>query len=62
MERSLSTRNAGEMREREAANRREPSLKKCHVIRHVIKMTPDTRHLGSVFTRRKQQYVQVHRN
>jgi hypothetical protein len=32
----------------EAADRRESSVNKCHVITHVMKMTPDTRHLGSV--------------
>jgi hypothetical protein len=48
MERSLSTRNSREIRGREAADHRESSVKKRHVIRRVMKMTPDIRHLGSV--------------
>ena len=48
MERSLSTRNPREIRGCEAADRRESSVKKCHVISRVMKMTPDIRHLGSV--------------
>jgi hypothetical protein len=44
MERSLSTRNPREIRGYEAADRRESSVKKCHVISGVMKMTLDTRH------------------
>ena len=43
MERSLSTRNPREIRGDEAADRRESSVKKCHVISRVMEMTPDIR-------------------
>jgi hypothetical protein len=61
MECLLSTRNSREIRGCEAADRCNSSLRKCHVIRRVMKMTPDMQHLGSV-SRRKQQYVQLHRS
>jgi hypothetical protein len=48
MECSLSTRNSREIRRCEAADRCESSVRKCHVIRRVMKMTPDMKHLGSV--------------
>jgi len=48
MERSLSTRNPREIRGREAADRRQSSAKKCHVISRVMKVTPHIRQLGSV--------------
>ena len=48
MEPSFSTRNPREIRGYEAVDRRESSFKKCRVICRVMKMTPDTRHLGSV--------------
>ena len=41
MERSLSTRDPREIRGCGAADHRESSVKKRHVIRRVIKMTPD---------------------
>ena len=44
MERSLSTRNPREIRGCEAADRRESSVRKCHVISRVMKMTPHIRH------------------
>jgi hypothetical protein len=43
---SLSMRNSREIRGCEAADRGEPSLRRCHVIRRVMKMTPDMKHLG----------------
>jgi hypothetical protein len=48
MERSLSSRNPREIRGCEATDCRESSVKKCHAISRVMKMTPDTRHYGSV--------------
>jgi hypothetical protein len=46
MECSLSTRNSREIQGCEAADRCEPSLRRCHVIRRVMKMTSDMKHLG----------------
>jgi len=48
VERSPSTRNPRDIRAREAADCRESSVKKCHVISRVMNMTPDISHLGSV--------------
>jgi hypothetical protein len=48
VERSLSTRRPREMRAREAADCRESSVKKCHVISGVMNMTPGIRNLVSV--------------
>jgi hypothetical protein len=44
-----------------AANCIESSVKKCHVISRVMKVTPDIRHLGSV-SRERSNYVQVGRS
>jgi hypothetical protein len=60
MECFLSTRNSREIRGYEAADRCDSSMRKCHVIRRVMKMTPDMKRLGSV-SWMKQQRVQVHR-
>jgi hypothetical protein len=46
VERSLSTRNLREIRAREAADRLESSVKKCHLMSRVMEMTPDIRQLG----------------
>jgi hypothetical protein len=48
MERPLGTRYPREIRGYEAADHRESSVKKCHVISRVTRMTLDTRHLESV--------------
>ena len=48
MERSLATRNSREIRGCDAADRRESSVWKCHVISRVMKLTLDIRHLESV--------------
>ena len=47
MECLLSTRNSREIRGCEAADRCDSSLRKCHVIRRVMKMTPDMKHFGA---------------
>jgi hypothetical protein len=44
MECLLSTRNSREIRGCEAADRCDSSLRKCHVIRRVMKMTPNMQH------------------
>ena len=46
MEPSLSIRNCRKIRGREAADRCESSVKTCHVISHVTRMTPEIRTLG----------------
>jgi len=52
MERTLSTGNRREIRGREVADRRGSSVRKCHLISRVVKMTPlmtpEIRHRGSV--------------
>ena len=52
MERTLSTGNRREIRGREVADRRKSSVRKCHLISRVVKMTPlmtpEIRHRGSV--------------
>jgi hypothetical protein len=48
MDRSLSMRKPREIRGCEATNCLESSVKKCHVISRVMKVTPDIRHLGLV--------------
>ena len=53
MECLLSTRNSREIRGCEAAARCDTSMKKCHAMRRVMKMTPDMTHLGSVLVEDK---------
>jgi hypothetical protein len=49
MERPRGTHNPREIRGCEAADRSESSVKKCHVMSRVMKMTLDTTYLDQVY-------------